>query len=236
MQKFTLTQYAIWILSPVLLLAIALVFYRRRKDHSFRWFIAYLVWVALVSYFQFIIYFVSNPYLFFFSYWIAQAVAVLLSFVALYEVFRNVLTSGTLPVSKSNFVLINALLLAGAALLAYKLEGGDTDRMMYTILVLSRTARFVQVALMLILVALSSFFGFYWSSQAFGIAAGFGLYASIELINSTVRAMLGPNGNKFWSWVSVLSYQLAALIWLAYALRGRKSPVMELPEAQLPRL
>jgi hypothetical protein len=110
------------------------------------------------------------------------------------------------------------------------LHGGDAERTMYTILVFSRTARIVQVGLMFILVLLSLSFGFYWSSQAFGIALGFGFYASIELVNHTVRALLGPIGHQIWAWASVLSYQCAAVIWIAYAAKGRKLPVMELPD------
>jgi hypothetical protein len=217
----------------VLLLVIAYIMERSRQRRQFEWFVGYLVWVALTSYFQFALRFIK-PSITFYTYWATQAVAIGLSFVVLYEVFRHVLTSGTLPVSKSNFVLINAVLLVIAAVMALKLQGVDTNPTMYTIFVFTRSVRVVQVGLMLILAALSLFFGFYWGCQAFGIAAGFGLYASVELVNHTVRAMLGPIGNQIWSWVSVLSYQCAALIWLAYAIKGRKLPVMELPEDKDP--
>jgi hypothetical protein len=114
--------------------------------------------------------------------------------------------------------------------IALVVQGADANKVMYTIFVFTRTVRIVQVGLMLILVVLSLSFGFYWSSLAFGIALGFGFYASVELVNSTVRALLGPEGNRIWSLVSVLSFQCAACVWLAYAVKGRKLPVMELPE------
>ncbi|MCU1286606.1 MAG: hypothetical protein JWO13_2956 [Acidobacteriales bacterium] len=236
MQEISASQYALWILSPLLLFAIVAVHRRAGRSGYLQWFMVYLLWVGLSSYVQLGLRFWSTPYFGFFFYWIAQGIAVLLSFVVLYEVARNVLTSGTLPFSKSNFMFIIAVLLVMAATLALKIQGGDTEKFIYTILVFARTARFVQVGFMLLLVALSLLFGFYWSSQAFGIASGFGLYAAIELINSSVRAMLGPTANLIFGWVSVLSYQLAALIWVAYALKGRKSPVMELPENKLPQL
>jgi hypothetical protein len=233
MQTFTFTQYAIWILSPLLLLVTAYVMRRTRQSRFFPVFVVYLLWVAFSSYFN-LAFLRVEPIIQFYSYWTTQAVSIGLSFVVLYEVFRNVLTEGTLPISKSNFVLMNGLLLMAAAAMALKLQGGDGDRTMYTVLVFSRTVRIVQVGLMLILIVLSLSFGFYWSSQAFGIALGFGLYASIELVNHTVRALLGPIGHQIWAWASVLSYQCAALIWIAYAAKGRKLPVMELPEDKDP--
>jgi hypothetical protein len=229
MQSYSVTQYAVWVLSPLLLLAIAYIMHRTDQSRLFPAFQLYLIWVASTQYFNLAIHELA-PIIQFYSYWIGQAVSIGLSFVVLYEVFRNVLTAGTLPISKSNFVLINGLLLMAAALIALKLEGGDAERTMYTILVLSRTARIVQVGLMFILIVLSLSFGFYWNSQAFGIALGFGFYASMELVNHTARALLGPIGNRIWAWVSVLSYQCAAVIWMAYAVKGRKLPVMELPE------
>jgi hypothetical protein len=203
-----------------------------RRTHQSRFFpvfVIYLLWVASSSYFNLALHHFA-PVIQFYSYWITQAVSIGLSFAVLYEVFRNVLTEGTLPISKSNFIFMNGLLLLIAAAIALRLQGGDANKFMYTILVFSRTVRIVQVGLMLVLIVLSFSFGFYWSSQAFGIALGFGFYASIELVNHTVRALLGPMGHQIWSWVSVLSYQCAAVIWIVYAAKGRKAAVMELPE------
>ncbi|MCU1308346.1 MAG: hypothetical protein JWN45_3041 [Acidobacteriaceae bacterium] len=229
MHTYSFTQYAIWVLSPLLLLATAYVMHRQRQVREFPAFLAYLIWVALISYFQLALHLFKSQ-LHFYSYWITQGIAIGLSFVVLYEVFRFVLTSGTLPVNKSTFMLINAVLLVIAAVIALVFQGADTDKTIYTIMVFTRTVRIVQVGLMLILVVLSISFGFYWSSQAFGITLGFGSYAAVELVNNTVRAMLGPQGNSIWSQVSVLSFQCAACIWLAYAAKGRKLPVMELPD------
>src|SRR5438445_8183015 len=140
MESFTLTQYAIWVLSPLLLLVTAYVMHRTQQSRSFPAFLVYLLWVASTSYLNLALHKVA-PLIQFYSYWITQAVSIGLSFVVLYEVFRNVLTHGTLPISKSNFVLINALLLTGAALISLKLHGGDSEKTMYTILVFSRTVR-----------------------------------------------------------------------------------------------
>ncbi|MCU1309536.1 MAG: hypothetical protein JWO20_661 [Candidatus Angelobacter sp.] len=229
MQTITATQYAIWVLSPLPLLLTAYIMRRTQQSRSFPAFLVYLVSVAFFSYFSLAVHQLF-PSFHFYSYWTGQVVSIALSFLVLYEVFRNVLTAGTLPVSKANFALINAVLLLMAAVVALKMQGADTEKWLYAIFLFSRTVRIVQVGLMLILVVLSISFGFYWSSQAFGIALGFGFYASTELVNNTVRALLGPNGNRIWSWVSVLSYQCAAVIWIVYAAKGRKLPVMELPE------
>src|SRR4051812_18472776 len=97
MQEISVSQYALWILSPLMLFAIVAVHYRAGRSRPLRWFIVYLLWVALNSYMQLAVRFWTSPYFGFFYYWITQGIAVLLSFVVLYEVARNVLTSGTLP-------------------------------------------------------------------------------------------------------------------------------------------
>src|SRR5437879_6276503 len=110
MHTYSFTQYAIWLLSPLLLLATEYAMHRTRQVHAFPGFLAYLIWVALSDYFQLSVHLLKSQYSFY-IYWGMQAVAILLSFVVLYEVFRFVLTSGTLPVNKSTFMLINAVLL-----------------------------------------------------------------------------------------------------------------------------
>jgi hypothetical protein len=228
MKPFTVLQYVIWILSPVLSFGAAYIIYRTKQNRLFPWFVAYLVFVSFDSYIQLAIHFLS-PSIRFYSYWIGQSVAIALSLVVLYEIFRNVLTSGTLKISKSTFLLINAvLLLLAAGLALFQVKTSDY-KVIYTILLFTRTVRIVQVGLMLILAVLSAFFGFYWNSLAFGIAAGFGFYAATELVNTTVRTLLGATGNQIFSWVSVLSFQCAIMVWLVYAAKGRKLPVMALP-------
>jgi hypothetical protein len=232
MRTITPAQYAMWLLSPLPLFLIAFIMHRSGQRRSFPWFFTYLLWVAASSYVLFAIHFIPNEYLNFYSFWAKQAIAVGLSIAVIYEVCRNVLTSGTFPISKSTFLLINGVLVIIAAVASSLLPIAEKNPIVFKILILMGTARIDQVGLTLILLAISLFFGFYWSSQAFGIIAGFGIYAFIELVNTLVRAKQGPVGNVYWGWISVLSYQFAVAIWVVYAIKGRKLVEMELPEAK----
>jgi hypothetical protein len=225
----TTFQYTIWILSPLFSLATAYILHRGKQSRLFPWFIAYLIFVSINAYIGLAVLFLS-PSARFYTYWIGQGVAIGLSLVVLYEIFTHVLTSGTLKISKSTFLLITAILVLIAAGLALFEVSAIDNKVFYTILLLTRTVRIVQVGLMLVLAVLSAFFGFYWSSQAFGIAVGFGFYATTELINFTVRTTLGTTVNWLFSWVSVLSFQFAIMVWMIYAAKGRKLPLMALPD------
>jgi hypothetical protein len=69
-------------------------------------------------------------------------------------------------------------------------------------------------------------FGFYhtlglrWSRLTLGIAVGFGLVTSVEIITFTLRTELGPSLNAALSIISSAAYDLAVLEWL-YAITQR---------------
>src|SRR5438270_21728 len=105
-----------------------------------------------------------------------------------------------------------------------------TDQpLMKAIYVGSNVARFEQTGLLVLLAILTVFFGFYWGDLAFGIAAGFGFYATMEIAGTYVRGHAGPEGTHLFNLANAWSYQIASLIWLFYVLKKPKSPAISLP-------
>ena len=68
------------------------------------------------------------------------------------------------------------------------------------------------------------YFGLSWQNQAFGIALGFGVFASIELVVIAVRAQMGAIANTAYSHVSGAAYGYGALIWVRYLLAPKPAP------------
>ena len=226
-----------FILPDLFLVASALVMYRRKQFADFPFFFTYLCIVVLNDALRTLVraHFGGLPA--FYVYYGTDTVDIGVSFAALYEVLRNVLTSGTIKISRSTFFMVVCGLLLAAAVLAYVTASPANPLkdppLMRAVLLLQGVARFAQVGVLLMFAVLTIFFGFYWGNQAFGIAAGFGLYASIELVNVYFRGLSGPKGHKIFSLIYGESYLLATIIWLIYALKQRLKAPTSLPTNNL---
>lgn len=207
---------------PVVMALIAITLklvYARDLQWQFPWFVRYL-WLVLL---RAPVLFLLRPYrsVYFYAYWIAEIVTVALSLVVIFEIYRQVLSSSGLHISRSTFFLVTAALLALAAGGAFFLETSESYASMRAVLILTQTARIVQVGLFVLLLAASFFFNFYWQSLPFGFALGYGLYATIELVSTVFRASLGPAGNDIFVIAKIWSYQFAIMVWILFLWRHR---------------
>ncbi len=220
-------QHFVSPLGTALLIPLIWILHRRGYRKMFPCFFVYLVVVLFKSEtLQLIKPFSRSAY--FYGYWTAEAITVLLSFTVIYEIYIHILTSGTLPINRTTFFRISVGLLLFASVIAvFTAHTAGYSLPIRAIIVLSSTARSVQVGLFALLASLSIFFGFYWTGFAFGIALGYGLYALEELANILVRASVGTIGQHVYEFVTVLAYDCAILIWLAYALKAKESTQLD---------
>lgn len=154
-------------------------------------------------------------------------VSIGLAFITLYEVVRDVLTLGTVRIGKSTFVMITSALLMLASLLSFRLEAKTDVPIMKGIFITTNVLRSDEIGLLLILSVLTTFFGLYWGDLAFGIAAGFGAYSTMEIVRVYIRAHFGMSANHFSNLIARWSYQIASLIWLFFIWKNR--PPKDLP-------
>jgi hypothetical protein len=72
--------------------------------------------------------------------------------------------------------------------------------------------------------ALSSYLGLSWRNYNFGIALGYGLYATVNLVAVVVEGYLGPRkGGKVFSLVELIdatAYKLTLILWMTYLWRA----------------
>lgn len=207
--------------------------YRRHQWRIFPFFFLYVVTVAINDAIRLDVGFLFGGSAHFYAYYFTDAINIGISFLVLYEVLEHILTSGTIKISRSTFFLFIAILFLVAATLAYFTVDSRKDPIINAIFLAEGSVRFAQVGVLLMFVVLTIFYGFYWGSQAFGISAGFGFYASVVLVNLYILKHLGRIDSKRFGFTDVSAYILATAIWLVYSLKQNKAIPPNLPEDKL---
>jgi len=146
------------------------------------------------------------------TYWITEAGYCLLGILAMYEVFRAVLHARLWW----TYLIFPAIVFAAVVLTlahAHAVPPQVSGLLLY-IVAGEIAVRFVQVLIFLGLGALASFFGLRWRQYPLGIAAGFGLYATVELLSTIKFSDFGTRFTFLWSLIPLVAYSLAVLIWI----------------------
>lgn len=231
----TFMQDVLWWSNPPILFTCAFLLFRRPEFRGFRGFFAYLLFVGTKQYAMMLVlrYWGTSSYTSFYISVAGNLVSIGLSFFVLYEVVQNVLTSGTVKISKQTFLLLTATLLLIAVLLSTRFQAENDQVIMLANFLLQNVLRVAEVGLLLILATLTIFFGLYWGDLAFGVAAGFGVYAAMELVRLYFRASSGPTAHHDSNLIAQWSYQTASFIWLFYLIKRPRKPG---PPAPLDRL
>jgi hypothetical protein len=76
----------------------------------------------------------------------------------------------------------------------------------------------VQSGLLVLLFLFASYFGLTWRNYVFGIALGFGLIATVELLASALAAQSTSFAWAVFDLVPRVAYVLGSIIWVAYLL------------------
>lgn len=146
------------------------------------------------------------------TYWGTEAIYCVLGILAMYEVFRAVLRNLD---RKSWFrFLFPAIVILGIALSLARSHAVPprVSGLLVYIVTGEIAVRFVQVlAALLTLIPLFDLRG---QRYYFGIAAGFGLYATAALLITTKVSDFGVGYKFLWGVVSVNAYSIAQLIWI----------------------
>ena len=79
--------------------------------------------------------------------------------------------------------------------------------------------RFLQVCLLIVAIGLMSRLGLTWRSYSLGIAAGFGVYAALDLVLLELRAHLHFLPDTAFVLMRSAAYNLGVAIWAFYFLR-----------------
>jgi hypothetical protein len=169
------------------------------------------------------------------AFWWGDAAAILLSLGVIVETLWHLFR----PYPFLRFVFrwfwVAAVIATASALTLLRTSSpSGADRVLELIILMERSARVLQVCLLIVLISLMSRLGLTWQHYTLGITAGFGIYAALDLALLEFRAH--PDLVKYPAFALLGSgaYNLAVIVWAFYFLGYRaKTPVESLPSNDL---
>lgn len=168
-------------------------------------------------------------------FWWGDAAAILLSIGVIFEISWHFVRPYAFLRLFLRVLWISAVIVAVAALamLIWTRGLAGTDLILEWIILTERSARFLQVCLLIVAIAMMSRLGLTWRLYSLGIAAGFGVYAAFDLTLLELRALHLMSDATFVLLRSA-AYNLGVAIWAVYFLQPRSgNPVDRLPGTDL---
>jgi hypothetical protein len=208
------TQLVLWIAHPLLQLSVLAAMFRRKLQRTFPVFFAYIVFQIL----SFCVLFPLNTWgsyqtvykTYFYLYWACSAINLVLGFMIIHEVFLDVFRPyHTLKdLGSVMFKWAALVMLLVAFVVAASNSGQDMEPILQAITTIQRCVRVAQCGLVLFLMVFSGYLGVSWRQQSFG----------------------GPLSQVSVHVFNLVAYNLAILVWFAYAFRENPART---PEAHL---
>lgn len=211
---------ASWLVGPVLQLTLIIFMLRRRLHAVFPRFFSYIVFQIVKSGILFGIYRYNHEN-YFDAYWTGNAISVLLSVTVMDEILHNLLKQygGIQKLTALIFRWACGLLLLLSIVNAYSSQQTGPDRVISAVLAFDRSVRVMQCGLFFLLMILCRLLRNCWRQHVFGIALGFGIFASIELMLVSIVMHFGDGGVAVVSLFKSAAYNAVTLLWVMYLRR-----------------
>ncbi|HXZ80847.1 MAG TPA: hypothetical protein VEG30_13025 [Terriglobales bacterium] len=227
--------YLLWVAPIVLQVAIAAVIIKRRLYRDVSWFLAYTIAEIVTSSAGLKTY--SSAEAYFYTYFAGDAICIVIAFAVIYQLFCCLFRPypGLQGLGKVLFLSAMVVLLVIASIVASHGANPDSGPIIKGILTVERSLRIVQAGLLLFLFLFSSSLGLTWRHYLFGIALGFGVFATVDLASLTVRTQLGLISADVASLVRSVAFNCAVLVWVVYTLQRDPSEfrIPEIPNHDL---
>jgi hypothetical protein len=206
-----------WVVGPALQIVLLTFMVRRKLQRVFPRFFSYIVFQILKSGVLFLTFRYSEGN-YFDAYWTGNAISVLLAVTVMDEILQHLLKEygGVQTVVTTIFRWSCGLLLLLAIVGALSNQEGSADRVVAAVLAFERSVRMVQCGFFVLLMLLCRVLKDCRRQPVFGIALGFGIFASIELILISVVMVVGDRPGATVSLVKSLAYNAVTLLWIAY--------------------
>jgi len=217
-----------WIAGPALQIILLTFMVRRKLQGVFPRFFSYILFQILKSGVLFVTYrYFYESY--FDVYWTGNAISVLLAVTVMDEILHHLFKqyAGIETLGTIIFRWACGLLLLLAIVSAFSSQLGSADRVVAAVLAFERSVRLMQCGLFVLLMLLCRVLRDCWRQRVFGIALGFGVFASIEVILISIVMWYGEGPADVVSLVKSVTYNTVTLLWIGYLRReGEPVPVM----------
>jgi len=218
-------DYLLWVTGAALLVLTFAAVLRRRLFYEYPVFFAYAAFQVLGTALRSGVHLLQLHHRvsygdYFYTYWETQAISIVLSFAVIYEIYCGVFQryDALQRVGGILFACAGIALLAAAGWLAVSAPVAGQPGIVTAVLVMERSVRVMQCGLVLFLFLAAFYFGLPWQNYRFGIALGFGVFASIELAAVAVRSQIGASVAAACSQINSAAYSFGVMIWLCYLL------------------
>lgn len=223
--------HELWYVQTAIQILLVAVLVTRKTWGRFPGFTAYVVCDAVATVIKHVIQ--QNGALYFYTYWICEALAIVLGLVVVREIFMNLFAPHPALRKLATVIFRSAicLLIVMGCAVVY-LQTPITLGLAKAVLTGEEGTRIVEVGLIMFLFLSSSAFGLHWRQNVFGIALGLGLFNAAELV---VLAVQLHNASRETFQViaiaRVLAFSASLLVWLAYLL----APERVMSSAEVPK-
>ncbi len=215
----------LWCAQPLVQSAVALVLFRRKLHKKFPVFFVFLLAQVVNFAIMFPIFlagnndwFTGNYKLYFWVFWLGEAVNAVLGFKVIHEVFLDIFRPyhtlkdlGTLLFKWAGIVMLLVSVVVAFSNSYYP------SPMVHAVTTLQRSVLIVQLGLILFLILFARFLGVSWKQVSFGISLGFGLFAGVELMLMVLKSG-GLVRQGIFDMINMVTYNVAIFIWLGYSL------------------
>ena len=224
-------MYVSWLLGPVVQITLLIFMTRRKLQVVFPRFFSYIVLQIVKSVILFLIY-RYYPENYFDAYWSGNAISVLLAVTVMDEILHNLLKQygGIQSLTSIIFRWACGLLLLLSIVNAFSSQQTSADRVVSAVLAFDRSVRVMQCGLFFLLMILCRLLRNCWRQHVFGIALGFGIFASIELMLVSIVMHFGDGPAAILSLVKSAAYNGVTLLWIV-CLRRQSEPILEIDVA-----
>jgi hypothetical protein len=168
-----------------------------------------------------------SPDGYFDAYWAGNALSVLLAVTVMDEILHHLLKQygGIQRLASIIFRWACGLLLLLSIVNALSNEQASADRVVSVVMAFDRSVRVMQCGLCFLLLILCRLLRNCWRQRVFGIALGFGVFASIELVLVSIVMKFGDGSIAIVSLIKSAAYNAVTLLWIVYVRRQSEAPV-----------
>ncbi len=206
-----------WIASNLLLTVAAAVMIWRKLVGKYPMFFSYTAYTAVTLWLNFLLYFKFGESAYSYGYWVSALGCTLLAFAVLREIFLQIFRPyeslrefGTVLFRWAAVVLVLI-----AIVMTLSSSGGSLPLAHHFLFTLDRSIMMMQCGLVIFMFLFGGQLGLTVRHHLFGIAIGFGLIASFELVFMTVYAY--GTGNLFMVNMVKMAAEIVAYgIWTGY--------------------
>ena len=202
------------LVGPALQLWLLIILLRRRLYNQFLWFCIYTGFAVAAGIAEFAVR--NHRPIYFYLYWVSEAIYAILGFFAIQEAFRRVFRNFYV-LRWFRFLLpgVGVVMLVLAILEGYFNPPIQVVPWAATIYVAEIAVRCLQVGIFALFVLLVRLYFLPWQNYAFGISVGFSIAAFGMFTSMMLVSALGTKILLAAQYTPALAYLIAVLIWLA---------------------